>query len=183
MSRSRALVAGIAAVVVAVLAAAAPASAHDQLVSSSPSAGERLASGPDEIALTFSADVQRIGAEVVVVDAAGTDWVGADPQITGPTVSVPLTGALPPAGYEVRWRVVSSDGHPISGLIPFTVGDAAPLQRSAAPAPSAPAAAEAPSGDAGVPRVVVVGAIGAGLALAVFAVLLLVRRARRGRHS
>ncbi len=32
--------------------------------------------------------------------------------------------------------MVSSDGHPISGIIPFTVGDAAPIVRESAPATS-----------------------------------------------
>lgn len=31
---------------------------------------------------------------------------------------------MPDAGYEVQWRVVSGDGHPISSTIPFAVGDA-----------------------------------------------------------
>jgi len=85
----------------------------------------------------------------------------------------------------VRWRVVSVDGHPISGVIPFTVGDAAPLARAAASAAPSPAAATAPTGDAGVPRIVVIAAIGAGLALAVFlaVTLLLRRRGPRGGRS
>lgn len=182
MLRLRTVAAGIAVAVVAVLAAAAPASAHDELVSSSPVAGERLPSPPDEITLTFSADVLDMGAEVVVADGEGTDWVAGDPLVASGTVVVPLQGGMPDAGYEVRWRVVSSDGHPISGLIPFTVGDAAPIER-AAPAETAAAAPGASTDDAAVPRVVLIGAVGAGIALAAFVVFLLVRRAARGRRS
>lgn len=182
MHRLRVVAAGIAVAAVAVLASVVPASAHDDLLSSSPSAGERLPSAPDEISLRFSADVMDVGAQVIVADAEGADWVAADPAVVADAVTVPLQGGMPVAGYEVRWRVVSSDGHPISGVIPFTVGDAAPLERAAAS--TAPPSDAAPASDAapGLPRVVVIGAIGAGIALAVFAVVLLFRR-RAGRDA
>jgi len=186
MSRFRAVAAGwaVAAVVIltSVVSASTPASAHDELLSSSPAPGERLPSAPDEIALTFSADVLDVGAEVVVADADGADWVAGDPAIASGTVMVPLREGMPVAGYEVRWRVVSSDGHPISGVIPFTVGDAAPLERAPVTAAPTPAAI-APAADDRVPRVVVIGALGAGIALAVFLLVILLRRAARGRQS
>lgn len=176
MFRFRAVVAGMVVAAVAVLATGVPASAHDQLLSSSPAAGERLASAPEEISLSFSADVLDIGAEVVVADAAGVDWVGADPLLSAGVVTVPLRGELPAAGYEVRWRVVSSDGHPISGVVPFTVGDGAPLERVAA-VPTTDTAADAVAGDsAAIPRVVTVAAVGAGIALVIFTVFFLFRR-------
>ncbi|MBB3159092.1 methionine-rich copper-binding protein CopC [Microbacterium proteolyticum] len=182
MLRSRVIAGGIVVALAAVPASVVPASAHDQLLSSSPAAGERLPSAPDEISLSFSADVLDIGAEVVVADADGADWVGADPVISAGVVSVPLRAELPTAGYEVRWRVVSSDGHPITGIVPFTVGDAAPLERSTPPSTSATVAAPA-DGDAGIPRVITVSAIGAGVALAVFAVFLFLLRRRRTRDA
>lgn len=176
MLRLRAVAAGIVVAAVAVLASVVPASAHDQLLSSSPAEGERLPSAPDEITLTFSADVLDMGAEVVVADGDGADWVGADPIVQAGVITVPLRDELPAAGYEVRWRVVSSDGHPISGLIPFTVGDGAPLERAAATPEAEVVTAAADSTDAGVPRVVVIGAIGAGIALVAFVVFLFFRR-------
>jgi len=182
MLRSRAVVAGWAVAAVVVLTSVAPASAHDELLSSTPGEGERLPSAPDEITLTFSADVLDVGSDVIVADADGTDWVAADPSVASGTVTVPLAEGMPVSGYEVRWRVVSSDGHPISGVIPFTVGDAAPLQRETAttsPSPVPVAATE----DAGVPRVAVIGVLGAGIALAAFLLILLIRRATRGGQS
>lgn len=120
--------------VAAVLATAAtlvtlplvPAAAHDTLVSSAPAAQEQLVTPPTEVTLTFSADVVEVGSAVLVTDAelgtAGTDHaVGL--TIEGRDVVVPLD-ALADGHYDVRWRVVSSDGHPISGVIPFSVGDA-----------------------------------------------------------
>lgn len=181
MLRFRALAGGIVVAVAVVLASVVPASAHDQLLSSSPAAGERLASAPDEISLSFSADVLDVGAEVVVADAEGVDWVGGDPLLSAGVVTVPLRDELPAAGYEVRWRVVSSDGHPISGVVPFTVGDGAALERDA-DAPIASAAAV--TGDpAGVPRVVLIAALGAGVALAIFVVFFFLLRRRPARDA
>ncbi len=94
---------------------AAPAAAHDELLASSPSPGAALDSAPTEVTLTFSADVLTIGAAVIVADGAGKDWAAAAPAVDNGVVSVPLVPALPAGGYEIRWRVVSQDGHPISG--------------------------------------------------------------------
>lgn len=187
MFRLRAFAAGLTVAAVVVLTSVVPASAHDQLLSSSPTEGEKLPSAPVEISLSFSADVLQMGAEVVVADGDGTDWVATDPQIRAGAVTVLLKGGMPDAGYEVRWRVVSSDGHPISGVIPFTVGDAAPLERVAVdpvPAASSGTASEARDDGAGIPRIVGVAAIGAGAALVVFVVFFfLSRRAGRDAHS
>ena len=185
MHRLRVVAAGIVVAVVAVLASSVPASAHAELLSSSPSAGERLPSAPPEISLRVSADVLDVGAQVIVADGDGTDWVAADPVVASGTVSVFLADGLPVAGYEIRWRVVSVDGHPISGVIPFTVGDAAPLERAAVSTAPSPQADPASTDGAGIPRVVVIAAIGAGLALAVFVAVsfLLRRRGARGDQS
>ncbi|WP_458040438.1 copper resistance CopC family protein [Microbacterium sp. HM-570] len=75
-----------------------------------------------------------MGADVLVVDESGKDWVSGDLTITGTTLTAPLAPDMPDAGYQVRWRVVSGDGHPISSVIPFTVGDGEPYV-SATPSP------------------------------------------------
>ncbi|PFG43607.1 hypothetical protein ATJ88_2313 [Isoptericola jiangsuensis] len=200
MHRTRAL-AGVVAGVVALLATAAPASAHDELISSDPSADTVLDAAPDEVSLTFSDELLDLGAVVVVADAAGDDWAAGPPVLDGDQVTVPVTDGMPDAGYEVRWRIVSADGHPISGVVPFVVGDSTPLDRAGAPpagddaSPSSGTAAPSdseddtiadavPADDAaatttqddGPGRVLLVGAGGALLALAV---LLLVSRSRR----
>lgn len=169
----------------AVLATAAPAAAHDELLGSTPASGEALGSAPTEVTLTFSADVLTIGAAVIVADGEGKDWAAAAPAVDNGVVSVPLVPALPAGGYEIRWRVVSQDGHPISGLIPFTVGGAAPLTRTsvaasptdatdttATPTPQDQSARE----DQGIIRILLVGAGGAIIAVAAYAAFHLLRR-------
>jgi len=133
-------------------AVAAPAAAHESLDSSSPSEGERLGEAPSSVELVFRAEVMDIGATVMVVDEAGRDWAASDPQVSGTTVTTELEPDMPEAGYQVRWRVVSGDGHPIESVIPFTVGEAepftmvapvsAPASEDEAPADEAPTAAE-----------------------------------------
>lgn len=198
MSRTRPWAAGLAVAVVAVLATATPASAHDKLVSSDPSAEQELKEAPSTVSLTFSADVLDMGAAIVVADAAGTDWVSAAPTIDGPTVTAVLDEGMPESGYEIRWRVVSSDGHPISGIVPFSVGDAdsAPSAEDTEPTGNTeePAAASTPDtgGDAtsdtsstqvqtaqedeGPGRAALVGAGGAAVAVALLALVQFLRR-------
>jgi methionine-rich copper-binding protein CopC len=186
MSLSRRIVAGIVVAFAAVLAVAAPASAHDELLSSTPDTGQRLAEAPTQVTLTFSADVLDTGAAVIVADAEGHDWAATEPVLDGSTVTVELQPDMPAAGYEVRWRVVSSDGHPIAGTVPFTIGDGTPLEHTAQPtAPSAdgqaaqsdePTADEADQENAGALRIAFVGAAGAGIAVALFALILFLRR-------
>jgi copper resistance protein C len=172
--------------VVAVLVTAAPAFAHDELLSSTPTVDQRLASAPSEVTLTFSADVLDVGAAVVVADASGTDWVAEAPTLRGGSVTVTLKPDMPAAGYEVRWRVVSSDGHPIAGLIPFTVGDGTPLVRTAAPDASASSGAapadqvaqenQSTQENEDALRLVLIGIAGAAVAVFVFLLFHFLRR-------
>ncbi len=174
--------AAFAAAAALVLVAAAPASAHDELLTSDPAPGDAVAVAPEEIVLTFSSDVMSVGAAIIVADADGTDWVGGDPVMDGTVVTVPLQSDMPESGYEVRWRVVSSDGHPISGIIPFTVGDAAPIVRESAPATSGDAGSENAQGatsDEQAWRPLIVAASGAAFAAAAFALILILRRRSR----
>lgn len=178
------VVASLGALLLA-LATPLPAAAHESLVSSDPASGARLAAAPETVTLEFSADVLEIGAAIVVLDGGGADWVRDEPQIAGSTVRATLESGLPDGGYEIRWQVVSADGHPISGRVPFTVGDGAPLEAPGADerSPAVGTAEPVPPG-AGSPdplRLVLVGAGGAGIALAIFALIrFLLRRRLRG---
>jgi methionine-rich copper-binding protein CopC len=188
MSRFRVLAAGVAVAVFAVLSAAAPASAHDELLSSSPAPGDALTAAPESVSLQFSADVLTMGAVVVIYDAEGVDWIASEPVLAGSTVTAQVRPGMPEAGYELRWRVVSSDGHPIAGVIPFTIGDADPLARDSGDETDAAAddtgarsssAESQASQENGVVRAVLVGAGGAVVAIAVFVLIRFLLR-RRG---
>lgn len=192
------LTAGVAAVLALLFASAAPASAHDELASSSPAAGEALATAPDAIALQFTDDVLALGAVVVVADASGRDWAAGPPDIRGTDLTAALTAGMPAGTYEVQWRVVSSDGHPISGAIPFTVaaGPSPEVAPSATPTPAPPptqtptstatasptaTSAPAAAGDGFALPVLLLVAGTALVALVVVVLLFLLRRSRRAR--
>lgn len=159
------------------------ASAHEQLLSSSPAAGERLPSPPTEVRLEFTADVLGLGAVVLVMDGDDHNWAVGEAVVDGAVVTIPVDPAIPVGGYEVRWRVVSGDGHPISDVIPFTIGDAAPLvvDRGGAASSGPTAVSSSPDESSAILRTVLIGAGGAVLAGGAFALITLPgrRRARR----
>ena len=125
--KTGAVIAALALCAVILVVPTDAASAHEQLLSSSPAPDERLASPPPEVRLEFTADILGLGAVVLVMDGDGTDWAVGEAQVDGPVVTIAVDPDIPVGGYEVRWRVVSGDGHPISDIIPFTIGDAEPL--------------------------------------------------------
>ena len=131
--RSRAIAAVMA--VLAVLTAALPAFAHTSLVGSDPADGASLSTAPTAVTLTFDGPVQPGFAEVVVVDAAGTHYYAQGaPQVDGRTVRqqlAPLSNGV----FQVSYRVVAADGHPVTGTLSFTV-----VPVSVSPPTEAPAA-------------------------------------------
>jgi methionine-rich copper-binding protein CopC len=159
-----------------------PASAHDDLVSSSPAPGERLASAPVSVTLIFSDEMLADGAEVAIIDGSGRDWAAGEPVVSETTVSVELEPDMPEAGYEIQWRVVSSDGHPISDIVPFTVGDFEPLTRKPSPSSAsegghAPGESESAERDSG--QVLLAVLIGTGVVIVGAAAYAGIRLARR----
>lgn len=96
------------------------AHAHSELVSSSPSDGDSTSEIPAEIVLEFNENIQEIGNEIVVVDPEGTPVADGEMVVDGPVVTQPI-GAGAAGEYTVTWRVVSADGHPISGEFSYTL--------------------------------------------------------------
>jgi methionine-rich copper-binding protein CopC len=130
-----ALLALVAAGVFMVVAAPA-ASAHDSLVSSSPSDGTTVATVPDRIVLTMNEAPVSVGTEVVVRGPGGDVQQGAA-QVVKNTVEQALAEGSPAGRYEVVWRVTSRDGHPVSGTFTFTAdAPATPASGSAMPTSS-----------------------------------------------
>src|SRR5699024_2730743 len=72
--------------------------------------------------MTFSGEIQEVGSEVTVV-VDGKDVSAGELTVEGKKLEVALPDDLKPGDYEVTWRVVSQDGHPISGDYAFTITD------------------------------------------------------------
>ncbi|MFE5337817.1 copper resistance protein CopC [Isoptericola sp. NPDC056573] len=184
------------------VAGAAPASAHNVVVGTSPASGSEVTEPPGSVDVTFDDVVLDLSAEgsstvITVTDADGTDYATGCPTMQDRTVSVPV--ALGEGGeYTVDWRIVSADGHPTSGAFSFTYDPPAGAE-AATPATDAPPCA--PAGAAGADEassgtadgasaaedgggdaselVVVLGIAGGVVVLAGAAVLVALRLARR----
>jgi methionine-rich copper-binding protein CopC len=119
------------------LLAAAPAQAHDELESTDPAADSTVEALPDHLTLTFSGVLATdAGAsEVAVTDSAGTSLVDGAPVVADTVLTQQLTGTASGA-ITVLWKVVSSDGHPISGEYSFTVTGAPTPTPTATPTPT-----------------------------------------------
>ena len=188
---ARSLVALTAAV--AALAVSAPqAAAHTELDTSSPGAQATLAGLPPNATLTFSDSMTQKYAKVAVTGPDGKSAAAGDPQVDGKTVTLPLETGSPAGRYTVGYRVVSADGHPVSGSYTFTVkaaGSPSPSPRAeqSADAPPSPAARAAAQADAageessGTDTAALVG--GGALALTVAAVGAYVARRKRAGHG
>ncbi|MCY7402623.1 MAG: copper resistance protein CopC [Nocardioides sp.] len=153
MTRSRTaarLLALLALLMLCQLGLTGPASAHTSLVSTVPAAGAVSGPAPQQVALTFSKAVSPVLAEVVVTGPDGQQWQAGAPSTSGADVTQPLQPLTVPGEYQVAWRVVAADGHPISGTYAFQFAAPVPVQ-PAADAPVQPAG-DASTGSAAPPQ-------------------------------
>lgn len=142
-------------VVASVLGLAAPAQAHNYVVSSTPTADATLTALPENFEITTNDTLLDLGGggagfAIQVKDAGGLFYGDGCVTISGPSITTPA--ALGAAGeYEVLWQVVSADGHTISDEFSFTwapPADFVPSEGSAtAPNCGGTAAPEAGSGE------------------------------------
>jgi methionine-rich copper-binding protein CopC len=184
-----------AAVLLAIAAAvgvAAPVQAHDQIISTSPSEDGHVDTAPAEVSMVYTDSLIEVGAVVLVMDDTEKDWADGPVALDGPNAVQAIKAGMPDGVYQVRWRVVSSDGHPISGVYDFAVGTAtltadtgtetdSNTQATADPAAAGPdegTASGATSTTRTVSSTVVIGLLGAVAGLAVFGGVLWFRSRR-----
>ena len=172
----------------ALLLTAGPASAHDVLTGSDPADGATVATAPTQVSLTFDEAPQAQGAAVTIVGPDGAHHEQGTPTLQGDVLTARV-GPLPQAGrYEIGYRVVSDDGHPVSGSVAFSLttpspaggaataggagGAASPQAQPGQPSaanPSPAAAADQDTSGGGVPAwvfvVVAIVVVGGAVAL------------------
>jgi len=202
-TRARSARLGRLAVLVAASAAlvvlpALPASAHNYVVGTTPAANAVVTEQPRTVSLeTNEALLDVEGGSVIRLQGPdGRYYGGGCAVVDGPTASTEVD--LGPAGaYTVTWRVVSTDGHPISGTWTFdwqpiegvllgegtdepaACGDAAGAPETAVPEESgSPAESEAPAAAATAAPLDALWIVGGVLlaAVAALATWLVVRR-------
>ncbi|MCB0919042.1 MAG: copper resistance protein CopC [Actinobacteria bacterium] len=115
------------------------APAHSLLVSSTPADGATLKQPPDRVVLRFSDTIRDTGLGLTATGEAGAVPL-ADVAAAGRTLTADWPRASDSGEYAVNYRVVSADGHVISGSFAFTVKSPPNESRSASmspdPAPS-----------------------------------------------
>ncbi len=132
----------IVASLVGMVAAPRLAAAHNTIESSIPGDGSSLDAAPAEITLVFAKSVPLETISVQLVEASGArrdlgDFrygANGDREVIVPLP--PLTGEV-----SIRWRLVGSDGHAITGRVGFIV--AAPVATIAPAVTVAPVVAAA----------------------------------------
>jgi copper resistance protein C len=154
-------------------ALAAPASAHNSLISSNPSDQASLDASPGTVVLTFDQPVQAGKGlnSIAVTGPDGKQWQGGAATVDSNVVTAPVRELGPKGTYTIGYRVVSADGHPVSGKLTFTLtkeGNGTPAAASVDTGAEAPGSTPEDSG--GLPIWVwLVGAavlLGAGLFVA-----------------
>ncbi len=94
--------------------------AHTSLVSSSPSEGEVLTASPGEIVLEFNTKVEQ-GSQFQVINPSGNGMAVTGISIEDKMLSGMLSQELQGGEYQIHWKIIGADGHPIEGEVSFTV--------------------------------------------------------------
>ena len=113
--------------------AAPTASAHSRVVSSAPSDGSSVQTGPDRVTITFNEPLQESFAVLTVVGPDGNYWQDGTAAVDGPRLSVALRELGPAGTYTMNYRVTSADGHPVEGRRTFdlaTAGNGTPGEQA-----------------------------------------------------
>lgn len=116
----KSLALGLAGLIISI---ALPVLAHAQLIDSQPKANQVLSTSPSQFRLNFSDQLINLGEAsnwLKVEDSKGA--IVSSPSVLngGEITAMPLQ-TLKPGKYQVSWRVLSEDGHPIQGSYNFTV--------------------------------------------------------------
>jgi methionine-rich copper-binding protein CopC len=94
--------------------------AHSELRSSVPADGVALREAPAEAVLVFD-EAARVTA-IRLFDATGARIeLPGGPETTSSGKATVALPPLSPGAFELEWRAISLDGHPIRGRIHFSV--------------------------------------------------------------
>jgi methionine-rich copper-binding protein CopC len=101
-----------------------PAKGHDLLIDIAPASQAVLTEGSFQAKLTFNNPLLVVegetNAELSTKPVSSDDWVSHEIVVMNSVLTAQMI--LSEAGdYDLRWKVVSSDGHPISGESTFTL--------------------------------------------------------------
>jgi methionine-rich copper-binding protein CopC len=112
-------------ILLTLIASAPAASAHAALESTIPAKGAIVSASTNRITMLFGEDILVIKGQnpnsITVSDSRGKKVSTGRVKISGMKISVALKAPLKTGGYKVNYRVVSADGHVVTGSYNFSV--------------------------------------------------------------
>ena len=157
------------------------ATAHSALIDSTPESGATLDALPEQVELRFNESLSSI-SPALIIRRDSTTVATLEPEIDGASLSGAPPSDLPDGDYTMVWRVVSGDGHPIDGVVPFTLGGTGREPASTSPTeeqtPDSAASSDTTAAETGWSTTSTIMAATVLLALLLTGVALLVRRRR-----
>ncbi len=103
----------------ALLLGSLPAAAHSELRRSVPATGAVLIHAPEQIELHFN---ERVQLTALRLYREGGEEVSLPRRaIRSATTEIITLPPLPSGAYRAEWRIISADGHPAGGVIPFRI--------------------------------------------------------------
>lgn len=134
------------------LALGTPALAHNVLISSDPVKGASLDTGPSQITLTFDQYIQSADVNQIAISGPGrTQWADGPVRVDGTVATVGVAPLGPAGDYTVGYRILSADGHSVSGEVVFTLTKAGTGTAVQPPVTTAPAEEDPGGGSGGLP--------------------------------
>ena len=117
---------GLIALVVAMTVVLIPgAEAHSRLVNSSPSKGSTVSTSPQSVWIEFNENLLQLDETKIntltVLTSKGVRVDNSKFVVAGMRVTTKIKGVLKKGKYQVKYRVVSEDGHPVQGSYFFSV--------------------------------------------------------------
>jgi copper resistance protein C len=112
--------------------AAPPAMAHAELIESDPAQGATLATVPTQVRLTFNEPVSPAPNLLEIIGPGNATWTVGTPAVAGAVITIPVTPTGPAGPVTLAYRVVSSDGDPVTGSFRFTLA-ATPVTTTTVP--------------------------------------------------
>jgi methionine-rich copper-binding protein CopC len=108
-------------IVVGVIALAPlSASAHASLASSNPADKSQVATMPTEVSVTLTEPVRQ-PASISVMSADGTEINSETVTVLDDTATTAIDGPVAAGDYTMKYRIISVDGHTVTGTVGFEV--------------------------------------------------------------
>lgn len=75
---------------------------------------------PGQVRLTFDEPVRAGYDTISVIGPNGEQWAAGPARVEDSSVIAPVRELGPAGTYAVRFRILSNDGHPVTGKVTFT---------------------------------------------------------------